>query len=200
MTRQWGSALAVLSCAALLGACGVHVTYPALTSAPPSTTRPTAPSAAPTVTKPKQLMALLDNPCGLLTTEQRTGLGVSTDGKPGGNAEAGTAACTWSNFDQRPGMAASITARLETRRSGLDQVYRRSVEFKAFEPITVDSYPAVRVQNDEFRCHLWIGAAEDQSIELSFSSVLGTDPKHSPPCGFAEKVAAAMLANIPGAR
>ncbi|MCO1575865.1 DUF3558 domain-containing protein [Crossiella sp. SN42] len=194
----WARVAALLGGVVLLSGCSFRVEYTVPTEASStSSTRSAVPSSAPKVTTPKQLKALLDKPCELLTSTQRTELGIGKQGGPITNDAAATAACTWVGLDPRPEMAVSMTAGLETRQAGLDGIYRRSKEFTTFEPIDIGGHPAVRVQNDAKRCLLRVGVADDQNLELSFSVITGTDPKYDPPCKHAEKIAIAMLVNIP---
>ena len=143
---------------------------------------------APPVTNPKNLRGL--DPCELLTAAQLTELGMT--GQPEkGRSEFGEDDCTWKDS------AIYISIAPDTKRQGLEEVYRRKSNVVNFQPSTVDGYPAVRANFTEKFCNVSVGVADDQVFHLTYGIVTSKKPEHQDTCGFAEKVSGMVLQNLP---
>ncbi|MCO1575866.1 DUF3558 domain-containing protein [Crossiella sp. SN42] len=187
--------------AAVLSGCGMTVWYsvPTTTSGTSaSSTPPTVPAAPPRVDQPKQLRGL--SPCGLLTEAQRGEFGISVPGTGSRVPANDTSWCHWSNFAKDQEVMANLEVKTWERGGGLPELYRRKSEFTSFVPATVDSYPAVRTEDDKTTCRLHVGVGDDQGFEVKLLGFKDLKPLYPQVCDQAEKIAAAMLRNIPTIR
>ncbi|MCP2261376.1 Protein of unknown function (DUF3558) [Streptoalloteichus tenebrarius] len=143
---------------------------------------------APAVAHPKNLRGM--DPCALLSPAQQAELTFTRPGEKN-TSLFGEEQCAWQNGNLR------VLISPDTRRRGLDEVYRRRGNFGNFQPSEVDGYPAVRLEAVTQSCALAVGVAADQQFHVNFGRITGRDPRYRDPCGFAESVARMVLANLP---
>lgn len=107
---------------------------------------------------PLDLTASRDKPCDLLPPERLARFYITHPGTvtPG-------PACAWTPSD-----TAKLTyhASVDTTGGGLEGVYRRRAGFPVFEPLPVHGFPAVHVENAPGRCHLMVGVADTEVLDV----------------------------------
>jgi hypothetical protein len=150
---------------------------------------PTTADAAPLVSNPKDARGI--TPCALLTMPQATALALDpTRAKAGSTADLMD--CNWPS--EKPEVSSvAVTVDTNPGRQGLTDTYLKRNDFKMFEPLVVEGYPAVhaeRVIGDD--CTIYVGLSDTQRIRVDVNAGSPTDT-----CGLAKRVIAAVLANLP---
>jgi len=189
------AALAVLSGVTLAGcestATGTPTPGPTGSDTSASSTQPTNTARlSPPVANPKNLRGI--DPCDLLTAAQLPELDADGPGEQG-TSKWGERDCLWENH------IFSLSLAPDTKHDGLDGSYRERDRQFDFVPSEVTGYPAVRVNIATTFCAVIVGVADDQSLLVSYGPVAPDAPGTGDPCGFAESVAAMVLANLPTA-
>lgn len=170
---------------ALLATCTVLV---ACTRAP-AEPAPSTQQIAPAVPNPKDAKGVA--PCSLLNVAQADALGLDLN-----LANAGTTAdlvdCRWPSVRQ-PISSLSVTVDTNPTRRGLTDTYLKRGDFRIFEPLLVEGYPAVRAEfgptND---CTIEVGLSDTQDMFVTAHARSPTDS-----CGLVKQAIAAMLTNLP---
>lgn len=198
MTRDLRPLLpATLCCATatLLAACSPQTGgTPSPTSAPTFASGSATSTAvtAPKVSSPKSLTGI--DSCQLLTPPQLQTLGATAAPKtkktPWGETE-----CQWVNSDISVYVAPDTT-----QGKGLATVYGNSNTFSGFIPVQVAGYPAVSVNKQSRSCSVYVGSSDTQTFLVDFTRLGGQRADYQDPCGFAQTVAGAVLANLPAGK
>ncbi|WP_243791518.1 DUF3558 domain-containing protein [Saccharopolyspora gloriosae] len=145
------------------------------------------------VESPKNLAGVSDS-CQLLTAEQLSALGASgSEPKPSINDQYKEPTCNISND------AFDITVDINTKNGGMTAANARRDNFDNFAPTEVAGYPAAQINADSSVCTVAAGIADDQSIEVFYAKNAGGTPEMDDACGYAKKITAEVIKNIPSA-
>lgn len=145
------------------------------------------------VDSPKNLKGITDA-CQLLTPEQLNQLGADEpEIEPSTNPQYQEPSCDISSD------ALKITIDINTEHGGMTAANSRASNFENFEATEVDGYPAAQVNAAGNLCTILTGVADDQSIEIYYAKNSGGTPEMEDPCGYANKIPAEALKNIPPA-
>ncbi|GAA3363376.1 hypothetical protein GCM10020366_55040 [Saccharopolyspora gregorii] len=143
------------------------------------------------VRNPKDLKGVTDA-CQLLTAGQRAALQV--DGQPEqADSEYQEPSCDIS------GDALSTSIAINTNHGGMTAAHARESNFDNFEPTEVAGYPAVLVNFSDTLCTVAVGVSDTQSVDVFYAKNSGGTPEMDDACGYAKKIAAEVLENIPPA-
>ncbi|MFR9728625.1 DUF3558 domain-containing protein [Saccharopolyspora sp. MS10] len=143
------------------------------------------------VKNPKNLKSVTDA-CQLLTPEQRTALQV--EGAPTQRqSEFNEPACEFSSS------AFDTSLDVNTNAGGMTAAHERRDNFDNFEATEVAGYPAVKVNFSENLCNLAVGVSDTQSLHVYYLVISGGTPEMEDACGYASKIAAEAVKNIPAA-
>ncbi|MEU6128332.1 DUF3558 domain-containing protein [Saccharopolyspora sp. NPDC047091] len=143
------------------------------------------------VRNPKDLKGVTDA-CQLLTPEQRTTLQI--EGTPAQrDSEFKEPACEYD------GSAFTAALDINTNSGGMTAAHERRSNFDNFEAAEVAGYPAVQVNFSKNLCNLAVGVSDTQSLHVFYSVISGGTPEMEDTCGYARKIAAEALQNIPPA-
>ncbi|MBB5072114.1 DUF3558 family protein [Saccharopolyspora gloriosae] len=143
------------------------------------------------VENPKNLKGVADA-CQLLTPEQRTALQV--DGAPEqADSLYKEPACSMEGD--------MLTARIEinSNQGGMTATHERKDNFDNFEPTEVAGYPAALVNFSDSLCSVIVGVSDTQSVDVYYAMNSGGAPEMNDGCGYAKKIAAEVVQNIPAA-
>lgn len=150
----------------------------------------------PQVERPRDITAVADRPCELLTPQQAARFGLDRPPRqiPGrlGNVE-----CEWRS--SRADVWVYIST--FTNRLTLEQVYDRRESLPYFEMTRIDGYPAIVSRTDETLpvCDIDIKPAERQSVTVSYDSTkFNQRPQQG--CRVGRQVARTVLSNLPPPR
>ncbi|SHG50822.1 DUF3558 domain-containing protein [Streptoalloteichus hindustanus] len=203
MPRKVVKLLAPVFGVLLLGACSGGVTggdaRPVSSSAAGTGNSDAGPlSGVPRVPKALDTARFQKEPCGVLTAAQLQALGVAAQGEPNTTPAP---KCAWSDWRGASKMDFSVT--IATNRDGLAAVYRNRRNFEHFEPVEIESFPAVLLGGKEVqqgRCDAEVAVTD----RLSFSAKVALDDKSKPedyanPCARAKVVAAEVLKTMKAA-
>jgi hypothetical protein len=157
------------------------------TPAPASTSAHRPKGEAPAVPEPMDAGDLVDEPCGALTTEQLSGIGVTEPGAT--EYDDSDPGCRW-HVATSTLHVVSLTA-VASEKDGLSHVYSNKEYQQYFEPTEIDGYPAVYAsmldQRSSGNCELWVGVTDELAVDIA-THFLETDP-----CPVAERIAAGMI-------
>ncbi|MGH3804891.1 MAG: DUF3558 family protein [Pseudonocardiaceae bacterium] len=156
---------------------------------------PNSPSpgpSAPPVSNPKDTSGF--QPCALLTATQAADLGLDqTRAKAGSTADL--VDCSWPST-QPPVSSVAMTIDTNPTRGGLADTYLKRNDFKLFEPLLIDGYPAVRAErvlsND---CTIEVGLSDTQEVRVDANALSPTDA-----CALVKRAISVMLTNLPPQR
>ncbi|GAA3363378.1 DUF3558 domain-containing protein [Saccharopolyspora gregorii] len=143
------------------------------------------------VKDPKDLKSVQDA-CQLLTSEQRTTLKIEGAPAPR-DSEFKEPAC---EFD---GSAFTTALDINTNAGGMTAAHERKDNFDNFEPTEVAGHPAVKVNFSDNLCNLAVGVSDTQSLHVYYALISGDSPEMEDTCGYASKIAAEAIKNIPPA-
>ena len=154
---------------------------------------------APPVLKPLDASGFLENPCKLLTEQQKAEFTIRRPGllkKKGLIAETAGPGCQWFRED-RPERSSFGMGFLTGNKHGLSDTYRGRDRFEYFVETTVDGYPAVfnelSVQSPpEGDCTITVGVSDTLTFR---ASELG-GPKGGVVCDRTKEFASARLATL----
>ncbi|MGH3979967.1 MAG: DUF3558 domain-containing protein [Pseudonocardiaceae bacterium] len=137
----------------------------------------------------RDLAAVADDPCALLTPQQleaiSPGLQTSTEGTPWGQTD-----CSWENDELSFNVAPDTLT---------GQTIERLREFPELVPVEVaGGYPgAEEPATDDSVCGLYVAVDESEILILSFFRRSSEHPEHKMPCEFLKSITAMMVENIP---
>lgn len=160
--------------------------------------QPTSPPSQPAdpalqVSNPKNLTGVTDS-CQLLTPQQLTELGAADpEIEPYVNEQYKEPSCDISSD------AFDITVDINTEHGGMTAAHARKDNFENFAPTEVGEYPAVQVNFQGTVCTVATGISDDQSVEVFYAKNSGGTPEMDDPCGYAKKISAEAIKNIPAA-
>ncbi|MCP2260017.1 Protein of unknown function (DUF3558) [Streptoalloteichus tenebrarius] len=150
------------------------------------------PPDVPRVPKSLDTSKFEQNPCTALTAPQLQKVGIKVQGEPKQNPNP---ICWWNDFDAK----VSLSVEIATNRDGLAGLYRRQKNFKVFEPLTIEGYPAAivltaRDERPDGICDIEFAATDKLSI--SVQTQLDTPDRGSNPCGPTKAAAAEVLKTL----
>lgn len=163
---------------------------PNLASSAPASTDLESP-----VANPRDIRGFAGRPCDVLTPAQLGGFGiVDPVGVPGSGISPGTETCAWGGGGAD--VPAGFDVTFDPSRDIFNQRLRSAAADPIFERVTIDGLAAVRHQAlaGGGQCTVAVGIADQQGLSVGFSD------KREPfedPCGNAERVAAAIVSNLP---
>ncbi|WP_258345502.1 DUF3558 domain-containing protein [Saccharopolyspora gregorii] len=143
------------------------------------------------VQNPKNLKGVQDA-CQLLTAEQRAALQVDGQTEQA-DSEYQEPACDIN------GDVLNTSIAINTNHGGMTAAHARKDNFDNFEPTEVAGYPAVLVNFSDTLCTVAVGVSDTQSVDVYYAKNSGGTPEMDDACGYAEKIAAEVLKNIPPA-
>jgi uncharacterized protein DUF3558 len=147
---------------------------------------------APSVDEPLDVEVLRRDPCGAVTAEQLSGLGITDAGLQ--DSDEGNPECRWHLSDSELHVIA--LSPVVSGDGGLGDVYEKKDYQQYFEPTEVDGYPAVFAsvldQRSQGNCDLWIGVTDQLAVSVE-TYFLEVDP-----CPVAERIATAMIEHARG--
>ncbi|SHE95004.1 Protein of unknown function [Streptoalloteichus hindustanus] len=155
------------------------------------------PPDVPRVPKALDTTRFQQDPCTILTPAQLQALKL---GESGTTYQRPTPSCAWSNWSGPAKMRMSVT--FATDRDGLAGLYRRHKNFKVFEPLEIEGYPAAIVlvaldQRPDGVCDVEFAVTDKLSISVQ-TTRLSTD-KATNPCGPTKAGAAEVLKTLKAA-
>ncbi|HJT03288.1 MAG TPA: DUF3558 domain-containing protein [Pseudonocardiaceae bacterium] len=163
----------------------------------PSATQAPAPATTP-VGPPRDLAAMTQRPCDLLTASQATGfqLDLPADQLTGLH---GTLRCMWTTTTSPAhNIVRMLDVSLSVNSPAFDAAYNRDRGLPVFDVITIAGYPAlVTMVNVKLPiCTVRIKVADQQSVSVDYEDrTLNKNPQQS--CDIDKRVAAAVLTNVP---
>ena len=193
-----GLALVVLALAGCSSKTG-GTANPAASSPDDTASSAAGGNSAPKVSSPLDPAKLKSDPCSVLSSSQRSTLGVE-DGTPR-SGEAGST-CAWVyTADETRSSRVDIAADPNTDGlAGIYDLYAKggTDQYEYWEPTEVSGYPGVYAATKDFRskgqCKLLVGVTDTQAVQVF--SQLGSGPGASDPCPQTLKVAEAMIQTL----
>lgn len=169
----------------------------------PSTPDDTFPSATSTeagssrsIQDPINTTRLLDQPCTVLADEDLAALNLSDGELDTDTASSAAAACVWKRSEDS-GSRTDFMVMTEND-NGLEAIRQQNEQSELFEETRIGEYPALHASvldnRDDGDCNLWIGANASQVLFIYVS--LNDVPAADEPCGYADKVGEAAIANL----
>ncbi|SHE95035.1 Protein of unknown function [Streptoalloteichus hindustanus] len=124
------------------------------------------PSDVPRVPKALDTTRFQQDPCSILAPAQLQMFKLPSAGKP---RKEPSPYCIWSDFSGPAKMGLSVT--IATERDGLAGLYRRHKDFKVFEPLQIEDYPAAIVataldKRPQGDCDVEFAATDKLSISV----------------------------------
>lgn len=164
-------------------------------SNPPSPTQVASP--IPPVKQPRDVSAMAQRPCELLTAQQATAFGLDlpptqTDGL------SGTQRCEWTHTSRDQRTIRTINVGMFTNNPTLEVAYSKDRGRPFFDLTEIVGYPSIvsRTNADLPICDIDIKLAERQSVSVTYESKeFQSNPQRS--CEVGKQVAAAVLMNFP---
>lgn len=195
--RMLTTVLAGLAAASLLAGCSDETS-----GAPGREPRPTQGqtsglphSGAPKVDNPIDTAKFEADPCSVITKQQLSGAGITLEKVDPQPDESFGPQCSWyPPFEWGGFSGAFLTANTE----GLSVQYEKNAagEWKYFEPLTVEGYPAVFNGQADHRksgkCSINVGLRDDLTYILSLTADQ-EGPYYKNPCDGAKKLAAMAI-------
>lgn len=186
----------VLTCGSviILMGCGTG------TSVAPEPDRPSPPEAAspiPPVKNPRDVTAMAQRPCELLTSQQAAGFGLDNPPKQL-DGLFGTLRCKWTSTTRDRRTFRTVDVDMFTDNPTLEVAYNQDQGLPFFELTEIDGYPALvtRTNADLPICDIDVKPAERQSVSVTYESQdFRGNPQQS--CVVGKQVAAAVLMNLP---
>ncbi|WP_007023740.1 DUF3558 domain-containing protein [Saccharomonospora iraqiensis] len=197
--QRYSSTLIPITLALVLSSCAASESGTPTTSTPASD-RPSASSTNPSggisIQDPIDTAPLLDQPCTALTDADRTDLNLTEGRVDTDTASSAADACVWERSEDS-GSRVDLIAMTENA-NGLEDIRKQNTNSELFAETQIGKYPALHAstfdQRDRGRCDLWIGV---NNSEVFYVFVALRDvPEASDPCGYADKVGEAMIANL----
>lgn len=147
---------------------------------------------APAVADPLEVGELRNDPCGALSAEQLSALGVVDAGTR--DVDSGNPECHWHLSTSLLHVVAISPALSDD--GGLSDLYAQKQYQQYFEPTEVDGYPAVYAsvleQRSRGNCELWVGVTDELAV------VIKTYFLEVEPCPVTERIATAMIEHARG--
>lgn len=175
-------------------AAGMIVTGLALAGCGAGTTKaPAAADVIPRVDHPRDVRAVADRPCALLTPQQAASFGIDRPPRQLSGA-LGTIDCEWRDSQGDVWVYISTFTDKQT----LEEVYDQREMLAYFELTEIGGYPAIVSRADATlpACDIDIKPAEQQSVTVSYdSTALNNTPQQG--CAVARQVAQAVMLNLP---
>jgi len=153
-------------------------------------------NGAPKVSSPLDPAKLKADACSVLSSSQRSALGVE-DGTPRTTSAGTTCAWVYSSDETR---SSRVDIAADPNTDGLAGIYDLYAkggkdQYEYWEPAEVSGYPAVYAATKDFRakgqCKLLVGVTDSQAVQV-FAQI-GNGPGASDPCPYALKAAEAMI-------
>jgi hypothetical protein len=154
---------------------------------------------APKVSSPLDPAKLKSDPCSVLSSSQRSALGVE-DGTPR-SGEAGST-CAWVYTDDET-RSSRVDIAADPNTDGLAGIYDLYAkggtdQYEYWEPTEVSGYPGVYAATKDFRskgqCKLLVGVTDTQAVQV-FAQI-GNGPGATDPCPQTLKAAEAMIQTL----
>ncbi|MGH3788569.1 MAG: DUF3558 domain-containing protein [Pseudonocardiaceae bacterium] len=170
------------------------------TNAPPEPAESSSSEAAspiPLVKNPRDVAAMAQRPCELLTSLQATGFGLDV---PPRQREGllGTQACVWTSTTRERQTYRTVDLSMFTNNPTLEVGYEQDRTRPSFELIEIAGYPALvsRPLADQPICDIDAKPAERQSVSVTYESKeLRNSPQQA--CVVGKQVMEAVLMNLP---
>ena len=194
MRTRWATSVIVAGLPIVLAGCG---TGTGTTPEPvrPSPTQVTSP--IPPVKNPRDVAAIAQRTCELLTPEQAKRFGLDLPPTPS-DGLFGTVYCAWTSSTRDRSTIRRVAISVFTNNPTLEVAYNQDRGRPSFELTEIAGYPAVvsRSNADLPSCGVAIKPAERQSVSITYESKeFNTNPQRS--CEVAKQVAAAVVTNVP---
>lgn len=200
--NQWPGSVALIAVSSviMLAGCGGTSHAPAPASAPTSpqpSPRPTV-SPIPPLNNPRDITAMTQRPCDLLTAQQATGfqLDLPADQLTGTH---GTQRCKWTTTTSPAReIVRMLDVTLSLSNRDFDVAYDRERGLPVFEVTSISGYPAIVTMTNGILpiCAVRIKVAEQQSIFVDYEDKsLNKNTRQS--CEISKRIAAAVLTNVP---
>ncbi|HEX2301405.1 MAG TPA: DUF3558 domain-containing protein, partial [Pseudonocardiaceae bacterium] len=147
----------------------------------------------PRVERPRDITAVADRPCELLTPQQAARFGLDRPPRQI-QGRLGNVECEWRSSQADVWVYISTF----TNRPTLEQVYDRRESLAQFELTRIGGYPAIVSRTDETLpvCDIDIKPAERQSVTVSYDSTeFNQRPQEG--CRVGRQVAETVVSNLP---
>lgn len=171
---------------------GALVLLAGCTGAPAAPVATSTSPIAPPVAKPKDARDV--QPCSLLTPTQAAILTLDPSRTKVGST-ADLMGCSWPST-QPPISSLAVTVDTNPTRRGLTDTYLKRDDFRTFEPLLIDGFPAVRAEralsND---CTIEVGLSDTQWMRVDANARSETDS-----CALVKRAISAILTNLPPQR
>lgn len=154
---------------------------------------PDAQSVIPRVENPRDVRAVADRPCDLLTPQQAADFGLDRPPRELPGALGGVD-CEWRSSQADVWVYISTA----TGKPTFEEVYGQRGMFHYFELTEIGGYPAIVSRTDAALpvCDIDLKAGEDQSVTVSYdSTAFNKIPQQG--CVVGKRVARAVLQNLP---
>lgn len=158
-------------------------------------------SGAPHVTNPLDRSHAQAAPCGILTQQQVSALGITATGKP--SDASIRPSCIWQDTSAVPSKMSFTVQFVTESKGGLSSLYVQADSLKKnggyFEPVSpIQGYPAVVYgQLDDRKdgsCTLAVGVSD--ALQFSVSLDLGISQRQLDSCSVTQKVADSVMTNL----
>lgn len=159
-----------------------------------------AASPIPPVKNPRDIAAMAQRPCELLTAQQAREFGLDLPPEQLGGL-LGTQRCKWTTTAPDRQIVRTVDVSLFTNNSTLEVAYYQDRNRPFFELTEISGYPAIvtRPKAELPVCDIDIKTAERQSFTVSYDAdAFRSDPQQA--CVVGRQVAAAVIGNLPPKR
>ncbi|MCA1705805.1 MAG: DUF3558 domain-containing protein [Actinobacteria bacterium] len=186
--------------ASLIATGSVIVLAACSADAPPESLRPNSSesvSPIPPVKNPRDVGAMAQRPCELLTPQQAAEFGLDLPPKQL-DGLLGTLRCKWTSTTRERQIYRTVDLSMFTNNPTLEVAYSQDRVRPSFELTEIAGYPTLvsRPLADEPICDIDVKPAERQSFSVTYESrELKNDPQQS--CEVGKQVATAVLMNLP---
>lgn len=194
MRTRWAASVIAAGSVIVLAGCGTGAGTPP-EFAQPSSTQSASP--IPPVKNPRDVAAIAQRTCELLTPEQAKGFGLDIPPTPS-DGLFGTVYCAWTSATRDRSTIRRVAISVFTNNPTLEVAYNQDRGRPSFELTEIAGYPAVvsRSNADLPSCGVAIKPAERQSVSITYESKeFNSNPQQS--CEVAKQVAAAVVMNVP---
>jgi Protein of unknown function (DUF3558) len=139
-------------------------------------------------------------PCGVLTDQQTTALGIVAQHQLS-DASLGPS-CNWNDTSKIPAILGFTVQFVTSNKSGLSSLYEQQDSLRKggyFEPISqIQGYPAALYSLFDDRkngaCTLAVGVSD--TLDYSVSVNVNSGPSQTTPCDVAQKIADMVMTNL----
>ncbi|WP_083935885.1 DUF3558 domain-containing protein [Saccharomonospora halophila] len=190
--------ISALALTMILTSCSTSESGTPTTSPSDDGTTPTISSEKNSVTieDPIDTTQLLSEPCTALAKDDLGNLGLNDGRVDDENISQVADACVWERAEDS-GSRADLVVVTENA-NGLEGVRQQNQNSELYEETQIRGYPALHASvfddRERGRCDLWVGVNDSEVLFIYVS--LRDVPEADDPCGYADQVGEAAIANL----